>query len=82
MSLNADSLRDAVALVQLHRDAAARDWADYDRSGEERAAILRHADLPAVCDALALLAGIAIDELDMGTEEFLAELREKLGGMP
>ena len=52
--MNPDATRDVLALVKSDQDVAARDWKDYDRFGEERAAILRHADLVQVCDVLAI----------------------------
>lgn len=78
--MSPDAVRDALALIKSYQDMAARDWEDYDRFGEERAAILRHADLVKVCDVLAITVAAAVVRLGMDAEEFLNDVRSRLGG--
>ena len=78
--MSPDATLDALALIKAYQDIAARDWQDYDRFGEERAAILRHANLVEVCDVLAITVAAAVVRLGMDAEEFLADVRSRLGG--
>ncbi len=78
--MNPDAVRGALALVKSYQDVAGRDWEDYDRLEEERVAILRHANLVEVCDVLAVTVAAAVVQLGMDAEEFLGDVRARLGG--
>ena len=78
--MNPDAVRDVLALVKGYQDVAGSDWEDYDRFGEERATILRHANLVEVCDVLAVTVAAAVVQLGVDAEEFLGDVRARLGG--